>query len=154
MAGNRQSSGEPSPALRQLVGEARRVRSRLAGSPRQMHAALAGLTVRPPSLRIVPPPLPPEETARLRFVREVIERLDGPILRYSVRLELYKLARRLGLSLFDANLMIAQAQHARADSPAADPPGSPIALRPWMIPALVVLTTQAAILGAGWAIFC
>lgn len=151
MAANVESSSDPSCAVRQLVGEARRVRSRLAGSPRQMHAALRDLTVRPPATRIVPSPLPPEETARLRFAREVIERLDGPILRYSMRLDLYKLARRLGLSLFDANLIIAQAQHARCDRGAAESTAAP---RAWMIPALAVVTTQAAILGAGWAIFC
>lgn len=144
----------PADALR-LVGEARRIRSRFAGSPRQMHAALQSLVVRPPSTRIVPPPVPPQEAARLRFAREVLDRLDGPILRYSMRLELYKLARRLGLSTFDANLVIAQAQHAAGGTPdAADDQREPPSPRPWLAPLLVMACTQAAIVSAGWAIFC
>lgn len=152
------TDGHVHPTADDLCRAARALRARLAGSPRKLHAALEQLVVRPPTARIVPSPVPPPaEQARMRFARDVLERLDGPILRYSMRLELYKLARRKGLSIFEANLVIAQVQHAagagRADDvadgrPTPDSPGGGR-----LVLLLAAAATQAAILGAGWAIF-
>ena len=45
----------------------------------------------------------------------MIDRLDGSVLRYSMRLQLLRIGMQLGLSRFDACLIIAQVQHRAAD---------------------------------------
>jgi hypothetical protein len=51
---------------------------------------------------------------RSQFADEVLSRLDGSILRYSMRLELLDIARSMKLSRFEASLIIAQVQHRSA----------------------------------------
>lgn len=84
----------------------------------------------------------------------VIERLDGPILRYSMRLELMSNAAQLGISRFDAALVIAQVQHRAAgarfqhggdESPAAAPLYG-------YLPFAVAVIVQLSILAGAWAI--
>lgn len=151
------------PTPDDLCRAARALRARHAGAPRELHAALERLTVRLPTTRIAPSPAPPPpEIARMRLAREVLERLDGPILRYSMRLDLYRLARRLGISTFDASLIIAQVQHAAASRSAVETPEASTGHNPdrpdagraaTPLALLAALLTQAAIVGAGWAIF-
>jgi len=52
-----------------------------------------------------------------RFIAAVESAMEGPLLRYSKRLELMNLAEKLGIGRFQANLLIAQAQQrtGRAD---------------------------------------
>ncbi len=54
---------------------------------------------------------PTGRAAEIVFIDEVRQRLDGRILRYSCREELLRRAKALGIGRFDANLLIASAQH-------------------------------------------
>lgn len=61
----------------------------------------------------------PREVAEL-FLTEISARLEGDVLRYTARRELLERAARIGISRFDANLLIASALHAVSpDAPAA-----------------------------------
>jgi hypothetical protein len=51
------------------------------------------------------------ETRGIAFARCVAAAMDGPILRYSSRLDLMRQARRTGIAPFEANLIIAAVQH-------------------------------------------
>ena len=86
---------------------------------------------------------------RAQFAREVIDRLDGPILRQSKRDELMRIASQLHIRRFDACLIIAQVQHQAEIEPVV--PDSPAApdTRFSLIHALgFALLTQAAIIAA------
>jgi hypothetical protein len=148
---------QPDAQTMEFCRDARRLRATGADSPRELHQRLQTLTVRPSPRRITPAPEMETEHVRLRFAREVTERLDGPLLRYSMRLDLHRLARRLGISIFDANLIIAQVQHASgapitAASPAPEPNAPTNSAAGKLAMLLAVLVTQAAIVGAGWAL--
>ncbi len=88
---------------------------------------------------------------RTAFLRMVQHELHGGVLRYSRRKELVRFARRLGLSEFDAHLLIAQAQYG---SPSAEPsatvepvePAYLVAPRPtpaWLKVSLALLVAAA-----------
>lgn len=86
----------------QYVRQARRVRAEFARQPALMHKrlqALAGVAEEPQIL--------PERD----FVTIAKTRIQVGILRYSDRQELMVIAQRMGISRFDANLLIASAQH-------------------------------------------
>jgi len=93
---------------------------------------------------------------RAQLAEAVLERLDGPILRYSMRLELLGIARRLRLSRFDACLIIAQVQHRAANGPAApvSPRPSQGAPRPLQrfLPLAIAGMIQLGIVAAAWVI--
>ena len=100
-----------------------------------------------------------ESQPRERFAREVIDRLDGSILRYSMRVALLRVGHRLGLSRFDACLIIAQVQHRakRVDWVAASTathaePDVPSARRRNLVPFAAAAIVQLGILAAAWAI--
>ena len=65
------------------------------------------------------------------FLRLVGESLDGNILHYSERVRLIRVADRMGIARFEANLLIATVQHRAAQQPAT-------------IPALAATTTSRA----------
>lgn len=85
---------------------------------------------------------------RAQFAREVIDRLDGPILRQSKRDELMRIASHLHIRRFDACLIIAQVQHQAETEPVEDSPAAS-GTRFSLIHALgFALLTQAAIIAA------
>jgi hypothetical protein len=89
--------------------EARRLRARLKDDQGAMHQALSGLksddvSVGAPSWA---------DSVAGTFAVIVEKALDGPVLRYSKRLELLRRAKRMGIGRFEANLVIATVQHRR-----------------------------------------
>lgn len=138
----------PDERAREYCRRARRVRSRYGGDYARMHVELMKLaregaaggagdapkTTAPAACR-------PVGDAVRRFAVEVLHRLDGGVLRYSERLRLLRLAQRLGIGRFEANLVIAVMEHRRRTM------ATPIraARRRWPAIALVAATVQALI---------
>jgi len=88
-------------------------------------------TAEPVARRATTPAAAPPAAAdlgRAAFASAVRECLDGPVLRYSLRKALLKQASRLGVGRFEANLVIAEVQHAARDSPFATQ-NAPLATR-------------------------
>ena len=86
------------------------------------------------------------ETASADFAEYVRGRLNGPVLRYSARLELLKEAQRRGLGRFEANLVIAAVLYRSGM-------GQEYELRPkteWVWPALTAVALQAVIVAGAW----
>ena len=83
------------------------------------------------------------------FADFVRARLDGPVLRYSQRLELIKEAGRRGIGRFEANLVIAAVLHREGR-------GQEYELRPeakWVAPVVTFAAVQGAILAGAWWVF-
>jgi hypothetical protein len=99
--------------------EARRLRCAHAGQPGRMLRAIGELSsrydaVRGPTVDNHAEPVTVvrvEDGGRGQFSRDVDAALAGEVLSYSRRLELLGEADRLGIGRFEANLLIAQAQH-------------------------------------------
>jgi hypothetical protein len=99
--------------------EARRLRCAHAGRPGRMLRAIGELSARydairrPESARKAEPVTVARvvESARTEFTRRADAELSGDVLNYSRRLELLDQADRLGIGRFEANLLIAEAQH-------------------------------------------
>jgi hypothetical protein len=81
------------------------------------------------------------------FGAVVARHARDPVLRYSTRLNLLRLAQKLGIGRFDANLIIAVAQH-RAEKCA---PLTPVKSSWWITP-LAIAITQGAIIFSAWLI--
>jgi hypothetical protein len=160
---------------------ARRLRDRHAGRPGELHRALCDLgqerdrhrardvahgascidtepgraqTVKARRRTYREPPIGPvrvaEDPAR-QFAAEVQSKLAAGLLHYSDRLALLRTARRLGLSRFDANLLIAAAQHERP-SPKAAPLPPPSRQMPRALVALIAfLLIEMAIGITAWS---
>jgi len=88
---------------------ARRLRHRYRGQPDRLHQALRKLAADETS-RVAPPGRPDYSPAS-ELARAVVASMDGPFLRYSARQRLLSRAARLGISRFEANLIIAAVQH-------------------------------------------
>ena len=109
------------------VRRARRLRARHAANLPYLHRSLGKLetgydTAEPVARRATTPAAAPPAAAdlgRAAFASAVRECLDGPVLRYSLRKALLKQASRLGVGRFEANLVIAEVQHAARDAPFA-----------------------------------
>ncbi|MFI5379769.1 MAG: hypothetical protein ACHRHE_10760 [Tepidisphaerales bacterium] len=89
--------------------------------------------------------------AEIVFIDEVRRRLDGRVLRYSCREELLRRAAELGIARFEANLLIATAQHqASCDT------GSPLPRQrrrpPTFALAVAVLVLQSIVMLGLWVI--
>jgi hypothetical protein len=88
-----------------------------------------------------------------RFAIEVASKLTAGLLRYSDRLALLRTAGRLGLSRFDANLLIAATQHERQPSAATaaqlPPPGRASRV---VLAVVVFLLIEMAIGITGWSL--
>jgi hypothetical protein len=82
-----------------------------------------------------PPVAPVDPRLKAAFVRMVQYEIKGGVLRYSKRRELLSFARKLGLSDFEAHLLIAQAQY-------GDSPLEPCAARQPVEPAYLVTPRQ------------
>jgi hypothetical protein len=88
------------------------------------------------------------------FINEVRQRLDGRILRYTCREELLGLAEELGIGRFEANLLIAGAQHqagAATTNPLAPRRRRGVSM---IAMASAVLALQAVLLLGLWLILC
>ncbi|MCS7033361.1 MAG: hypothetical protein NZ561_05115 [Phycisphaerae bacterium] len=112
--------------------------------------AVADWESRPSKLQhpTIPEPVPE------RFAREVIARLDGPILRGSMRQQLMELADRLGLNRFEACLIIAQVQHRASRVPAtADSTMSQPSRRSTAVAVAVAVGVQLLICATAWQLF-
>lgn len=112
----------PTPA--DYCRKARRLRSLHQNDPARLHEALGRLRLAPQSrknCRLVRHRgseavewISPETRAAgsaSRFAELVASRMDGPILRYSARLSLFREAARRKIDRFEANLIIAAVQH-------------------------------------------
>jgi len=82
------------------------------------------------------------------FTDQVTQALDGYVLRYSNRLALLASAAKLGISRFEANLIIATVQYRHNTPP---PPPTTGSFWPMLI--AFVITVQAAIVLAVWRLF-
>jgi hypothetical protein len=84
-----------------------------------------------------------------RFAQEVVDMIDGPVLRYSRRLALLRRAEQLRISRFEANLIIAVVQRELGSGvPEAEKPAGGIAA-----PLTLFLLLQAAILALAWYVW-
>jgi hypothetical protein len=99
--------------------EARRLRCAHAGEPGRMLRAIGALSARYDALRgpksengAVPVTVVrTRDSGQSQFEQFVAAELAGDVLNYSRRLELLAEAERLGIGRFEANLVIAEAQH-------------------------------------------
>ena len=93
--------------------QARRLRCELRDQPVKLHRSLAALA----QWNDIACPRPQVWKRQTRtdhvqdLVAGVVERMEGPILRYPARVALLKQAQRAGLGHFDANLIITAVQH-------------------------------------------
>jgi hypothetical protein len=137
--------------------QARRIRARLADRPRAMHQALRALNQQAeprPAARVsravadVAAPIGAQE----QFLQLVFDHLDGSLLRYSVRTRLIRQAERMGIGRFDANLLIATAQHRRRKMvPTAE--ATDAGPRRWAVVASAVAVQGAILVSAWWLIW-
>jgi hypothetical protein len=135
--------------------KARRIRARLAHRPAAMHRALRRLNESPAGsvhqrAQVTRRCSVIDATAShapAMFLQLVLDHLDGGLLRYSVRARLLRQAERLGIGRFEANLIIATAQHHRRGIASAAPPPerTPTGL---LLAAAVLL--QAGIVAGVW----
>lgn len=90
----------------------------------------------------------------LRFSAEVESKLTAGLLAYSDRIALLRTARRLGLSRFDANLLIAAAQHERRPPATLAPPQPQRTSRTskFLLALTAFLLIQTAIAITAWSI--
>lgn len=165
--------GGKDPTGAGLVRQARQLRHRLKSKPSEMHRQLARLSSRhattqsAPSARIttaVAASARPDQRADVAaataaFTTEVRKHLglpgtpaekptkNGFLLRYSQRLELLRLGEHMGLSRFQANLVIAAVQHESRTSSAALPASPAISTT------TLFLATQAVLIATLLAIF-
>jgi hypothetical protein len=154
---------------------ARRLRDRHAARPGELHRALRDLGQerdrhrakeaardRDPSIdtpparaqtvtahrRIVPDaPRSPADAAE-RFSAAVGAKLTAGLLCYSDRLALLRQAQRLGLDRFDANLLIAAAQHGQQPPV----PAPPIPARRLILRVVAFIVVESAIGAAAWLV--
>ena len=130
---------------------ARRIRSVFRTQPTVRMRALCELAAAEDDRRVERPvmdsvaPLP--AGAAQTFASLVLQRMDGPVLRYSHRANLLRAAERSGIGRFEANLIIAAVQHQAGEATGAE---SVTSSRPWCAAALAFIATQGAILTALW----
>lgn len=82
------------------------------------------------------------------FTYQVAIATQGPVLRYSQRLRLLKLANDAGIARFDANLIIAAIENRRGASRAIEQPAERTRAFPFMFTAVCV---QAMLILLAWA---
>jgi hypothetical protein len=155
---------------------ARRLRGRHAGRPGELHRALRDLAHerdrhrareagrdRDPTIdktpdcpqavtvsRRIRPDASTSQGVAERFIAEVESKLSAGLLSYSDRLALLRRARRLGLDRFNANLLIATAQHARR-APVPSPTAPRVTRgRGKLLPLVAFVLLEAAIGALAW----
>jgi hypothetical protein len=148
------------PALSEYLRQARRIRHTYRSEPGKLHQSLRYLSAchdiasgRPRSeSRATGLPATPEyvidqtSTTIRDFANAVVKCMDGPILRYSQRLELMRRAKRIGLRTFDANLIIAAVQNRVKETIAPEP------LKPmsWRFAILIGAMLQLGMIVSAW----
>jgi len=135
--------------------QARRIRGRYSARPGQLYRSLRQLSDRHDALAAKLPDqdaiLPVSRQRADAFAQLVTDRMEGTILRYSTRCELIHIAARLGISRFDANLMIAAVQHQLGHDMAQFPAEHSRSKWPLILAAIVIL--QSGIILAAWGLF-
>jgi hypothetical protein len=104
-----------SPATTEFCRRARRLRHVYRNDPVRMHRSLRELR---PATRVAARRVEPTD-----FAAMVAARLEGPVLPYSRRQELLRIAGRVGIGRFEANLIIASVQHRAAETRGKRIPG-------------------------------
>lgn len=149
------------PALADYLRQARRIRHTCRNEPGTLHQSLRYLSachdiasgrsrsVHSPRLLPATPPnyVTDQSSGTIRdFANAVVMKMNGPILRYSQRVELMRHARRIGLRTFDANLIIAAVQNRVKETIAPEPP-KPMS---WQFAIAVAALLQLAIIVSAW----
>jgi hypothetical protein len=119
-----------SPAAASYVRQARRIRRTFCTAPTSRFVALRQLADAHDRAAATPADAPPhrgKDAAVHVFAQIVQANLCGPLLSFSARKRLMAQAERLGISRFDANLVIASVQH---HAPGDDGPLAFIAATP------------------------
>jgi hypothetical protein len=141
----------PSDAYRRT---ARRLRGRLDGKPGELYRSLRDLSddyddrFTEPARREIPRPSSPADD----FAAQITGKIRDGVLCYSDRLELLKTAGQLGISRFDANLIIAAVQH-RVESNQLPEPLFPKRPLPAVDLVAAFLVVQILILFMAWVVF-
>ncbi|HWB54908.1 MAG TPA: hypothetical protein VG722_11970 [Tepidisphaeraceae bacterium] len=126
------------------VRAARRVRGRYAHRPAEIHHRLRQLDA------MAPAPSPSQiDRPEHDFASLVATRVHAGVLRYSDRLSLLAAAEKMGIGRFDANLLIALAQHRCRQRIAA---ASPRRTERWRLIAAALLTQGAILSVVYWLI--
>jgi hypothetical protein len=146
----------PTDSQGDYLRQARRLRCALRDRPAQLHAALRRLAAGAPSAHRIRPaattePATSSSVAEIVFLGEVRGLLEGPVLRYSCRQKLLKRAAALGIGRFQANLLIAMAQHqAQSHTPLSH--SSAGRATTWIYAVALFVIVQSAILMGLWTI--
>src|SRR3954469_16844839 len=131
--------------------QARRLRAELRDQPVKLHRSLAALGQW--NNIACPQPKVWKRQTRTDHVQDlvagVVERMEGPILRYPARVALLKQAQRAGLGHFDANLIITAVQHRMGERIV----GVKRADRPWIRNIAIAMILQAWILAGCYWLF-
>ena len=133
--------------LADYVRQARRLRARHGADLGRLHQSLRELAES--ATREDAPPLRDWSSPATRFAERVAKSLDGPILRYSMRMELLKQAERMGIERFEANLIIAAIQHRMRQRPPHVERSATSDQTGTLLPS--ILTFAAVQLAIGWA---
>lgn len=135
--------------------EARRLRHELRYQPLELHRSLCSLALSQNSAQNQSQNHLTglgtwDRESRVDHVQElvagVVERMEGPLLRYPARLALLKQAERAGMRQFDANLIITAVQHRMGERIVR----RPRVAKPWMRHLAVAAIFQCWIIGALW----
>ncbi len=131
--------------------QARKLRCELRDEPIKLHRSLAALSQW--HNLASPKTLVWQKESRRDNVQDlvaaVVQRMEGPLLRYPARVALLKQAQRAGLGKFDANLIITAVQHRMGERIARAPRPD----RPWMRTLVIALIFQAWILAGLYWLF-
>jgi hypothetical protein len=146
------ASTNPADAYRRC---ARRLRGRLDGNPAGLYRSLRelsdGYDKQYPNVsrRTISfaPPRPADD-----FAAKILRRIRNGVLSYSDRLHLLAVAEELGISRFDANLIIAAVQH-RAQAKASPEARTSRFRLPGFESVIAFAAVQASILFLVWVIF-
>lgn len=115
---------------------ARALRWRLRDQPLRLHRSLGKLAIGPTAKAV-----PTERAVAQWYLDYVTRKMEDPVLRYSLRLELLATAAKVGIGRFEANLLIAVVQQ-QMDAPK---PRASYVIPAWILAATIVLLEAAAL---------
>jgi hypothetical protein len=131
--------------------QARKLRYELRDEPIKLHRSLAALSQW--HNLASPKTLVWQKESRRDNVQDlvaaVVQRMEGPLLRYPARVALLKQAQRAGLAKFDANLIITAVQHRMGERIARTPRPD----RPWLRTLAIAIIFQAWIFAGLYYLF-
>ena len=84
------------------------------------------------------------------FALHVGTRLRGPVLCYSQRLDMLRVAQRLGVGRFEANLIIASVLHRAGVRQEIEVPEPAVRRRSWLPPVLTFALVQSLVAAGAW----